>query len=819
MTERCVSLTNSHTLRSSLDLELGKSRLLLQKERLMRSEAKCRYTEDRKLIVYDSNAEMVYANYATHLNIQSNKEKRLLMQQLLLQKKGIWEKRRLKVETEHSPEELEELYKARLKYQQKFIPEYKTKGQLLIPKEVDITFSSKFECGNLQRVVLVGDNEYDLYLHPDYGTKNFSQWFYFCIHNKKKDLKIRFNIKGLKKSKVSYVNGMLPAVWSKAKQKHEGIKWHNAGENIIYQKSLSSDTDTEFTLSFSYTFAYANDCVYFAHSTPYSYSKLEGFLNKLKNKTEFKHILAIKRLCYTFALNKCFYLKITDNKREKPSIVITGRVHPGESSSSYVVEGLIKFLLSSDARAKKLRSSFIFYIIPMLNPDGVIFGNYRCSITGTDLNRNWINPSKILQPTIYYTKKLIQTLNNKQRLISFCDFHSHSSNKNVFLLGCQSMFNESEYQEKNKRIKLFARILAKITPHFSFGDSKFGIEKNKLSTGRIVIYKEFNVLQSYTLEISIHCSEQLAKPTDSSLKENKKSSVHFSIQDLFDIGKNVALAYFMQAMVIKKELRERLPDRKQIEEIVEQTNKQYLMSKKISQYKQINVKTSNNVRNEKQFITFESDPQKVHDDYKINMQYVKEDQKTESSLPLINKQTSLLTVIHVPLVKFIYNEIKQEEDRKTVKKGDKLLKQSLNIVFDKVVLEKKFLRSRKTGSSANNRKNLRAGMSLEKYAKPFNSIQSQIRCDNYTLRSRKELGIHSVIGNYDKEGVYKSMNIQLKLRKRKLHLEQEDVNKAYTNEIYESRNPFPSLEESNSMHNCMIKIKRIINDLKKKTTF
>jgi len=40
-----------------------------------------------------------------------------------------------------------------------------------------------------------------------------------------------------------------------------------------------------------------------------------------------------------------------------------------------------------------LREKFIFYIIPMLNPDGVINGNYRCAISGYDLNRKWGNPS------------------------------------------------------------------------------------------------------------------------------------------------------------------------------------------------------------------------------------------------------------------------------------------------------------------------------------------------------------------------------------------------------------------------------------------
>ena len=53
-----------------------------------------------------------------------------------------------------------------------------------------------------------------------------------------------------------------------------------------------------------------------------------------------------------------------------------------------------------------MRNQFIIKIIPMMNPDGVINGNYRCSLAACDLNRKWIKPSKTLHPTVYYTKKL-----------------------------------------------------------------------------------------------------------------------------------------------------------------------------------------------------------------------------------------------------------------------------------------------------------------------------------------------------------------------------------------------------------------------------
>ena len=71
---------------------------------------------------------------------------------------------------------------------------------------------------------------------------------------------------------------------------------------------------------------------------------------------------------------------------------------------------MIQFLLSDCNEAKELRDKFIFKIIPMLNPDGVIYGNYRSSILGVDLNRRWKNPSKYLHPTIYYTKSMIKWL-------------------------------------------------------------------------------------------------------------------------------------------------------------------------------------------------------------------------------------------------------------------------------------------------------------------------------------------------------------------------------------------------------------------------
>ncbi|GAA6089868.1 cytosolic carboxypeptidase 1, partial [Tachysurus ichikawai] len=58
----------------------------------------------------------------------------------------------------------------------------------------------------------------------------------------------------------------------------------------------------------------------------------------------------------------------------RPCVFLTARVHPGECNSSWVMKGTLEFLCSDDAVAESLRETFIFKIVPMLNPDGVIHG-------------------------------------------------------------------------------------------------------------------------------------------------------------------------------------------------------------------------------------------------------------------------------------------------------------------------------------------------------------------------------------------------------------------------------------------------------------
>ena len=134
-------------------------------------------------------------------------------------------------------------------------------------------------------------------------------------------------------------------------------------------------------------------------------------------------------------------------------------------------------LTGKTAEAKLLRDNFVFKIIPMLNPDGVINGNYRCNLAGVDLNRRWNNPIKSLHPTIFAAKKLIKSFANERNIELVCDLHGHSRKQNIFMYGCDI----PDYPQKTKT---FPYILSKISEFFCYKSCSFRMQKSKESTLR-----------------------------------------------------------------------------------------------------------------------------------------------------------------------------------------------------------------------------------------------------------------------------------------------------------------------------------------------
>uniref|UniRef100_A0A8B9ES83 ATP/GTP binding protein like 4 n=1 Tax=Anser cygnoides TaxID=8845 RepID=A0A8B9ES83_ANSCY len=187
---------------------------------------------------------------------------------------------------------------------------------------------------------------------------------------------------------------------------------------------------------------------------------------------------------------------------EQKVVFITARVHPGETPSSFVCQGIIDFLVSQHPIAKVLRDHLVFKIAPMLNPDGVYLGNYRCSLMGFDLNRHWANPSPWAHPTLHGVKQLIIEMYNnpKINLEFYIDIHAHSTMMNGFMYG-----NIFEDEERFQRQAVLPKLLCQNAEDFSYSSTSFNRDAVKAGTGRRFLGGLLNdTSYCYTLEVSFY---------------------------------------------------------------------------------------------------------------------------------------------------------------------------------------------------------------------------------------------------------------------------------------------------------------------------
>ena len=275
--------------------------------------------------------------------------------------------------------------------------------------------------------------EYDLIVKPDINTRGHTQWFYFSVSNTRKGTPIKFNLINMYKGDSLYNRGMRPLMYSEFDSSEEGEKitgekvgWRRCGTDVCYyQNHIKRKGGHYYTASFTITFPHDQDTVYLAYCFPYTYSDLQKYLRELEDDPKRRNRFRRRTMCQTLAGNNCDLLTITsfacdpDSLRARKGVVVSARVHPGESNASYMMKGVIDYLTGPSLDAKILRDNFVFKIVPMLNPDGVIVGNYRCNLAGVDLNRTWDAPSRKLNPTIFYLKQMIRRFMDDRELILF----------------------------------------------------------------------------------------------------------------------------------------------------------------------------------------------------------------------------------------------------------------------------------------------------------------------------------------------------------------------------------------------------------------
>lgn len=367
-------------------------------------------------------------------------------------------------------------------------------------------------------------------------------------------VRVTFQIVNFTKPDSLFNLGMRPVCYSFIDAKQKSIGWVRSGSDIAYysntfcrNNNAGEGSAVYYTLSFTIEFQHPKDTVYIAYSYPYTLTDYRLDIDAILQRSGAENVIRRAKLCTTMGGEDCDLLVITDYSAErekighlfvsdyaptsanqsynvnqelinfdesvsnkfmknyakrstnplKPALFFSGRVHPGETPASWMMKGMLDFLTSDTASAKLLRQIFVIFVVPILNPDGVVNGNNRCSLAGVDLNRQWKVPSKMLHPTVYALKSLMMAQRKVREIAMYIDLHGHSRKYNVFMYGCD------EKKKPRPQVRSFPKLLSQHPiggKYVCFEDCSFHIKKGRESTARVVVSKELNIPYSFTLE-------------------------------------------------------------------------------------------------------------------------------------------------------------------------------------------------------------------------------------------------------------------------------------------------------------------------------
>jgi cytosolic carboxypeptidase protein 2/3 len=333
-----------------------------------------------------------------------------------------------------------------------------------------------------------------------------------------------------------------------------------------------------YTVEFEYEFEYDNDIVWFATSIPYTYSMLLKYIKSIEdnvingskedenqksllnfnpnNKQNKNKICEIKTLGKSLGGLNIPLIEITDFNWSKDElerrklIILWGRVHPGETNASWITHRIIDYLLGNSKIARGLRNRVIFHIIPMINPDGVVLGNHRCSFLGRDINRSFEHPNSKLEPEPFCLRKHIKKIQKEafqigrlEKILAFIDIHAHSNRKSIFMYGPHYPLHSSNYM----KIRVIPKLMSERTAMFRFYSCKFRTEQYKENCARLSLWRDFKIQTSLTIESSFH----------GYLDENRETRV-FNESNLQYFGQTLCQSVFEYLLILEENKRQKL---------------------------------------------------------------------------------------------------------------------------------------------------------------------------------------------------------------------------------------------------------------------
>ena len=315
--------------------------------------------------------------------------------------------------------------------------------------------TANFDAGNIDVISLEDKENIQLAIRPDVGDE-FFQWFNFRLTG---EVGEQYVLNIVNAGQASYLEG-----------------WEN------YQAVASYDREYWFRLPTSYkdgklTIVAELECdtIQIAYFAPYSYERHQDLLAAVQTHP----LVSLEHLGETLDKRDLTLVKVGDGDAKKRNIWITARQHPGETMAEWLIEGLLYSLLNNDnATAKLLLDKANVYIVPNMNPDGSVRGHLRTNAVGTNLNREWLNPSLEKSPEVFHVINKME----EAGVDLFYDVHGDEALPYVFLAGSQGT---PSYNDRLARLRArFSDVLKLASADFQ---SEFGYDVDAPGTANMTI--------------------------------------------------------------------------------------------------------------------------------------------------------------------------------------------------------------------------------------------------------------------------------------------------------------------------------------------
>lgn len=137
------------------------------------------------------------------------------------------------------------------------------------------------------------------------------------------------------------------------------------------------------------------------------------------------------------------------------------RQHPGESMAEWWMDGALGLLIDPQSEtAQKLREKCTLHVIPNMNPDGSCRGHLRTNAVGTNLNREWAEPSAERSPEVLCVRNAMDETGVHWAM----DVHGDEAIPANFIAGFEGIPNWTEVQ--GNRFYAYRNALAEHTADF-----------------------------------------------------------------------------------------------------------------------------------------------------------------------------------------------------------------------------------------------------------------------------------------------------------------------------------------------------------------